>query len=205
MKKINLLIVGIVAMFGVMLSVQAQGVSLKCDDKEIRIGESTNCQIYLETDDVATETVITLSHSQYLGVTSPMPNNTSGWQADPANTNASAGKYAFVNTTGTKASQVFSFTLTVLESARNLSSYDECGEICISAITVNGAPVGGLLSGTGKCFPPVVVDEKCVGDNCEPKNPETGAFMNYVLILLVGAAAVAVILIVRRTSKFYRV
>lgn len=209
MKKINLLIVGIVAMFGFMFAAQAQSASLQCDKTTIGIGETTNCFITLETEAVATETVISLSSSKHLSVTEPVANSAAGWVKDDANTRIVTGggisNYAFKNTTGTKSSQVFAFKITLLESARKLSEGDECGQVCISAVTVNGANMTGIEVGSGTCFTPTVVEDECVGENCDPKNPQTGAFMNYLIILGVGIAAIAVILIVRRTTKFYRV
>lgn len=205
MKKINLLIVGIIAMFGVMFAVQAQGVTLACDKTTIGIGESTNCTVTIETEAVVTDTVITLDSSKYLIVTAPVANTSAGWSADTTKTNATTGEYAFKNTAGSSnTSQVFSFTVTLSEEARNLSADDECGQLCISAVTFNNgtATMGSIIKGTGTCFAPTIREDECVGESC---NPQTGAFMNYLLIVGVGLGAIAVILIVRKTSKFYRV
>ena len=208
MKKINLFIVGIVAMFGVMFAVHAEpSATLQCDKSTIGIGESTNCYVTIQTDSAISDTVITLSSSKYLIVSSPVANSKAGWVADAEKTKTSTGEYAFKNTSGgTTSSQVFSFTVTLSEEAKKLSAEDDCGQICISAVTFNNgtATMGTILQGTGTCFAPTVREEECT-ENCDPKNPETGAFMNYLIILGVGVGAIAAILIVRRTSKFYRV
>ena len=208
MKKINLFIVGIVAMFGVMFTVHATpSATLSCNKKTIGIGESANCKVEIATDSTIEDVAITLSSSKYLSVSAPTANSKAGWVADASKTTVSNNQYvyAFKNTSGgTTSSQVFSFTVTLLEEARKLSSYDECGELCISAVTFGEATMGTIIKGEGTCFTPVVTEEECT-ENCDPKNPETGAFMNYLIILGVGVAAIAAILIIRRTSKFYRV
>jgi len=209
MKKINLLIVGIVAMFAVMLGVQAQSVTLRCDKNTIGIGESTLCDVTIDTEAAVTDVVITLSSSSNtLDVSAPTANSKAGWVADIENTKVSSGEYAFKNTAGsTGKSQVFSFTVTLNENARNLSAEDDCGQLCISSVIYNNgsATMGTITKGTGTCFAPTIEEEECVGESCNPKNPETGAFANYLAILAVGIGAIVVILVIRRTSKFYRV
>ena len=211
MKKFYLLIVGFVAMFGLMFSVNAaQSATLTCDKTTIGIGESTNCYVTIETEANVTDTVITLRSSQYLIVSSPVANTKAGWAVDAAKTKTSSGEYAFANSTSggvTGATQVFSFTVTLSEKAKNLAADDNCGQLCIGAVTFNNgtATMGTIIEGTGTCFAPTIREEECTGDSCNPKNPETGAFMNYLIIAGVGVAAIAVILIVRKTTKFYRV
>ena len=205
MKKISLLVIGIIAMFGVMLTVNAEaGVTLKCDKTEIAIGDTTNCYVTITNTTTVTSVDITLSTSKYLVISGITANSTAGWVANSANTSGTV--YSFDNATGvTGASQVFSFNVTLSEAAKNLSAEDDCGQLCISAVTFNKGNPESVLEGTGTCFSPTVTQETCVGENCDPKNPETGAFMNYLIILGVGVVAIATILIIRRSSKFYRV
>lgn len=205
MKKLNLLVVGLAAMFAVMFSVKAQSATLACDKTTIGIGESANCTVSIETEQVITDTVITLDASKYLIVSAPVANSKAGWVADAEKTNSSTGEYAFKNTAGSSnATQVFSFTVTLSEEAKNLSAEDDCGQLCISAVTFNNgtATMGTILKGTGTCFAPTIVEDECVGESC---NPKTGAFANYLVILAVGLGAIVVILIARKTTKFYRV
>ena len=201
MKRINLLIIGIAAMFGFMVSVSAaNGVSLTCDKTQVKIGESSNCVVSITSESPVSAATITLSTSEYLIISNIRANTTAGWSASSAGT--SGNNYAFNNTTGSTGGQVFSFNVTLAEAAKNLSETDDCGQLCISAATFNGNVITGIIPGTGTCFAPVIVDESCVGEDC---NPKTGDFMNYAVIGVVGVFAVAAIVIARKSAKFYRV
>ena len=204
MKKFNLLVIGLLAMFGFTAFVSAEnGVSLKCDNNQIKIGQTTNCVVSITTDSAVSATTITLDTSEYLDVTNITANSSAGWTASTTGTNATTHEYAFNNTTGsTGTAQVFSFNVTLNEGAKNLSEGDSCGQLCISAVTFDGAKLAGVLQGTGTCFAPTVVVEQCVGENC---NPKTGAFANYIIIGVVAIVALGTILVVRKSNKFYRV
>ena len=203
MKKINLLIIGFVAMFGFMFTVNAaQGVALSCNKTDIKIGETANCTVSLTgIESSISATTITLSTSEYLDITNVTANTAAGWSQSTAGT-TSTTEYAFNSASGSMGGQVFSFNVTLNEGAKNLSEGDSCGQLCISAVTLDGERLAGIIQGTGTCFAPTVVIEECVGESC---NPQTGTFMNYIIIVAVGAIAIAGILIARRSSKFYRV
>ena len=217
MKKINLLILGIVAMFGFVFTANAAGIAkIECTNPEIRIGESTNCTVsvgYDGTTPIKTA-AITLSDSEYLIISDVRASAAAGWQQDLTGTSTTSGRYSFINSNQSgiaTTSEVFSFTVKLSEEAKKLSSTDKCGNLCISKVEVTSAttsaelPFDQILESTqGACYTPVVINEECT-ENCDPKNPETGAFMNYLIIVGVGIAAIAVILIVRKTTKFYRV
>lgn len=206
MKKINLLIIGLVAMFGFMFSVNAaQGVSLSCDKTTIKIGEAANCVVELTGLEAnVSATTIALSTSEYLDITNVTANTAAGWSASTSGTNAANGEYAFNNANGVSGAktQVFSFNVTLNEGAKNLSEGDSCGQLCISAVTLDGERLTGIIQGTGTCFAPTVVIEECVGESC---NPQTGTFMNYMIIVGIGAIAIVGILISRKTNKFYKI
>ena len=214
MKKFNLLILGLVAMFGFMFSAKAAETAiLECKNPEIKIGESTVCTVTIGYDSAINTAAVTLDTSKYLQVSNVIASAAGGWQADSANTSAATGKYTFVNTLtsgATGASEVFSFTATLLDEAKNLSANDECANLCLSAVSVTTSgsttpiPFSNIKKDVqGVCYEPTIIEENC--PDCDPKNPETGAFMNYLIIVGVGIAAIAVILIVRKTTKFYRV
>lgn len=207
MKKINLLIIGIVAMFGFMVSVNAaNGVSMKCEKTQIKIGESSNCVVYVESNAAISEAKITLSASEHLGIkylgvvgSTVKPNSAAGWSLY----NISGDEYTFKNSIGsTGKSELFAFNVTLLDSAKNLSETDDCGQLCIKAASFDGNVIGPLVDGSGTCFQPVIIEESCVGEDC---NPKTGDFMNYVVIGVVGVFAIAAIVIARKSAKFYRV
>ena len=202
MKKINLLIIGILAMFGFMAVASADpGVTLKCEKTEVKIGETTNCYVTITADTETTNVDIALDTSKYLIVSNPTANTKAGWSVNSERTKT--GVYSFDNTSGiTGSSQVFSFNVTLSEDAKNLSADVDCGQLCISAVTFNKGIADTVLKGTGTCFAPTVIEESCVGESC---NPTTGTFMNYLVIVGAGIIAIATMLIIRRTSKFYRV
>ncbi len=203
MKKINLLIVGILAMFGVMFTVNAQGVTLQCDKTEIKIGDTTNCYVTITADTQTTSVSFVLDTSKYLIISGQTANTKAGWTVNQQGTTGST--YSFNNEAGiTGTSQVFSFNVTLSEEAKNLGADDDCGQLCISAVTFNNGAPDSVLKGTGTCFAPTVIEEKCVGESCNAV-PETGSFMNYLMIIGAGFIAIATILIIRRTNKFYRV
>lgn len=203
MKKINLFIIALVAMLGFTFSVKAQnGVALTCDKTTIKIGESANCVVSITADEAISAATVTLSTSQYLDISNVTANSSAGWSASTSGTSASAGLYAFNNATGGTSGQVFSFNVTLNSAASALSEGDSCGQLCISAATFDGNNLTGILQGTGTCFAPTIVEETCVGSDC---NPKTGAFVNYAIIggalVLAGAAVV----VARKSSKFFRI
>lgn len=199
MKKFNLLIIGIVAMFGFMISAKAaQGVSMTCDKTSVKIEESANCYVSFTSDTPVTDISITLSTSEYLGVSNVVANSAANWTSNGSSGNV----YSFKNTTGGTTGQLFSFTVTLLPGAKNLTENDDCGQICIKEARFNGNILTGVTAGTGTCFMPTVNIEQCVGENC---NPKTGSFMNYVIIGAVTIIAIAAVVIARKSSKFYRV
>ncbi|MBR1416511.1 MAG: hypothetical protein IJ572_01675 [Bacilli bacterium] len=209
MKKMNLLIIGIVALFGFAINVKAaNGVNLSCEKSTIQIGESTTCTVSITSDATINATAITLSTSEYLDVSGIIANTAAGWTASATGTSAANGLYAFNSTTGSVGlSEVFSFNVTLNQSASNLSEGDSCGQLCISAATFDGTALQGIIEGTGTCFAPVIVVPTCQGSECDPKtpNPETGDFMNYVIIIGTAVIAIVAVVIARRSSKFYRV
>ena len=203
MKKVNLFIIAIIAMLGFTINAKAaNGVSLSCNKTNIKIGETANCTVSITADVTVNTAAITLSTSEYLEISNVTPNTTAGWSASTTGTNASTGVYAFNNANG-KSGQVFSFNVTLSSKASALSAGDTCGQLCISAATFNEeTKLTGILQGTGTCFAPVIEEETCVGEDC---NPETGAFMNYAIIigsLLIAGAAVVV---ARKSTKFFRI
>lgn len=198
MKKINLFIVGLVAMLAFGTSVLAEDtVSLSCKDKEIAPGESTNCSITLNSTSGVTGVNVTLEVGEHLSVSNPVGNT--GW----TKMNSTATTFEFQSAKAvTGKSEVFSFTLTLDKSAADIQE-GTCGDLCISAatITVGDTPQKlSIIKGSGTCFIPTVVEK-----TTDPKNPETGAFANYALIAGVAAAAFGAIIIARKSAKFYRV
>ena len=97
-----------------------------------------------------------------------------------------------------------SFRLKLEEEAKNLKQ-GECGELCVDGAEFSTDVVKATLvaGDTGKACPNVIITEqKCTGDNC---NPKTGAFMNYAVVALVAGVALVVIAVVSRKKKFYTV
>ena len=197
MKKISLFVVGLVAMLGFGTSaLAADTVSLACTNKEIAPGESTTCTISINSTDKVTSTKFTLDTSKYLTVSNVKANSL--W----TDMKAVAPTYSFESATGTTGkAEVFSFTLTLSKEAANLPDGD-CGQLCIDSAFFNDTTVPGQLTkgSTGTCFMPTIVEE-----TPDVKNPETGAFANYAIILGVAAVAVGSIIVARKSNKFYRV
>ena len=201
MKKINLLVIGLIAAFGFSSSVfAADSVSMTCDKKNISIGESASCKVTLNLESTVMATSITLDQSETLDVENVVPNT--GWTQSAS---TKAGTYSFnYPTPGINGkTQVFSFDVKLNEKAANLSSTDDCGQLCIKTVTLDGGSMTGITKGEGTCFTPVLVpDEPCVGENC---NPKTGAFANVAAIVGVAFVALGAIVIAKRSSKFYRI
>ena len=199
MKKINLFIVGLVAMLGFTTSAMAaDSASLSCTNKEIAPGESTNCTITINTTTSVTSAIVELDTSEYLTVSEVTPGT--GW----TDMKAVAPKYSFESATASTGSkQLFSFKLTLSKAAENIDA-ENCGQLCIQTLTFNSGDdavkVQPVKGSTGTCFLPTVVEK-----TTDPKNPETGAFANYAIILGVAAIAVVSIIGARKATKFYRV
>ena len=210
MKKFYLLITGFIAMFGFMFATKAAEnmATLECTpSSEIQLGGSTNCTVKITSADPLSKVVVVVSTSRYLEIKAPEAGP--GWTLSSTDSSTTGNKvyktYTLTASTplnATTGNEVYSFTGTLSEDASVLSADDECAQICLQSVVINDT--GNITQGLGTCFDPVVKQTECT-ENCDPKNPETGAFMNYLLIAGIGAAAIAVILIVRRTTKFYRV
>ena len=205
MKKFYLLIASFIAMFGFMLSVSAaeQSVSLECGKYDILIGETTNCAIKVTSDVPVTSIMVQVSTSRYLKIDGLKTQT--GWTADASQTTttSTSARYAFTNATGvTGTATVFSFNITLDEGAKNITE-GECGQMCISWYVINNEDPVTVPPSKGVCVNPSFVEPPC--EDCDPKNPETGAFMNYIIIAGIGVAAIATMFIIRRTNKFYRV
>lgn len=214
-KLLGIAIVGMIAVFGAGANVKAastNNVSLSCTKTSINIGESTVCTVYGTayfdgtTTQAPSAITVTVSPSEYLTISNVTANTTLGFTT-PSSTTADAGTtYSLSNskastsiTSGTKF-EIMSFTATLSQEAKNLSSTDNCAEICISAATFNGL---ALTAGNyGTCYNPSVTVTDCVGDSC---NAKTGAFLNYTLIGLGSCAALVAIIVARKNNKFYRI
>ena len=212
-KLCSVLIVGLVASITLApKALAANTVRLSCAKTQINIGDSTTCTVYgnvtFESEDAApSAATITFSHTKYLNISNVKANSTAGW-TNTTSSSATSGTYSFSNssaatkiTSGTEF-EIMSFSLTVDQAAKNLASTDECGDLCISAATFNGSTLLG--SNIGSCFKPQIgkEEEKCVGASC---NAETGAFLNYSLVIVGAAVAVCAIIVSKKNSKFYRI
>lgn len=198
MKKINLFIFAMVAMLGFTFSAKAaNSVSLTCTKTEIGIGESTTCSVKLNAEVVVNTSTIELSSSEYLDISNVKPNEAAGWKLSTAN-NATAGKYVFNNESG-KTGEIFSFTITLNSKAKALGENDDCGQLCIASATINGT---AAIKDTGTCYSPTIIEEECVGEDC---NPKTGAFANYAIIIASIIIAGAAVIVARKSTKFFRV
>ena len=205
LKKIcSFVVIGLFAILFMPTVDAASSATLSCAKKDLKIGESTTCTVYMtyEFTDVAPSAAsVTFSTNKYLDISKVTANSTLGWSASGT---ATGTQYSFqrTSTTGITSGtrfELMSFTLTLNQNAKNLGSNDTCGDICISEATINGVKVDTGTSSS--CFGPTITVEECVGSSC---NAETGAFLNYSLIVLgVGVAFVA-ILVARRSNKFYR-
>ena len=161
-KLLKTLLVGAIASFSVMLNVHAANtVSMSCDKTEIQVGESTTCTVSAtSTLDKLTKASITLTTSQYLSISNVKANTAAGWQADSANTTSTNYVFTAINSdTGITAgtTQVFSFTVTLLDSAKNLSAGDSCGQICIGGAAYNDMALSSIdQTAAGTCFSPII-------------------------------------------------
>lgn len=212
LKKISsLLIVGIIAAFVVApKALAANSMRLACSKTNIKIGDSTTCTIYgtidfASEDDAPSAATITLSTSEYLNISNVKANSTAGW-TNTTSASSTGTTYSFSNSsaatkiTSGKEFEIMSFTATLDQAAKNLASYDDCARLCIGGATFNGASLSTASLGT--CYSPVVTPDTCEGASC---NAETGAFLNYSLVLVGAAVAVCAIIVSRRNSKFYRI
>ena len=212
LKKIcSFLLVGALATFAVgTKALAANSMRLSCGKTDIKIGDSTTCTIYgtvdfTSEDDAPSAATITLSTSEYLKISNVKANSTAGW-TNTTSASSSGTTYSFSNSaaatkiTSGKEFEIMSFTATLDQAAKNLASYDDCARLCIGGATFNGASVSNASLGT--CYNPTVTSEQCVGASC---NAETGAFLNYSLVLVGSAVAVCAIIVSRKNSKFYRV
>ena len=216
MKKIcSLLVVGLIAGFALIPNAfAANSVRISCAKTQIEIGGSTNCTVYGTVDFTSEENApsaatITFSHTEYLKISNIQANSTAGW-INTTSAAASNSTYSFSNSaaatkiTSGKEFEIMSFTATLDQAAKNLASYDDCANLCISAATFNGSSV--LAQNIGTCFNPTVTTvstpEECVGASC---NAETGAFLNYSLVIVGSLVAVCAIIVSKKNSKFFRI
>lgn len=222
-KNLSLAILGLVAMFGIgvkanaAVSATASTATLSCNKTTINIGESTVCKVSITpvldgSGEYVNVANFVLAPSEYLIISDITPNSTAGFTRSTA---ASGNTYAFGTTQTTittgKTTEVFSFTATLSEEAKNLSSTDNCAQICIEAVSLitnlSDSTGTGLLPSTGSnsigtCYNPVVTEQTCQGDEC---NPKTGAFMNVAVATGIGVVAIGAIVLARKSNKFYRV
>ena len=209
-KKIYLLIVMLIAVFGLSTHVSAasKDVTLTCTPKKISIvggtSETSLCTVSITSDVTVKSVAVKLDSSKYLEIGNIKAN--SMWTQ--SSSSSTSGQYVFNSATssGVPAGEyeLFSFTLKLNASVQEIKDADyNCGELCISAAQFNGNPLT-ISEGTGTCFAPIVEVEDCVGDSCK-SNPKTGAFTNYVLVGLAIAAALVAIIVARRKNKFFRV
>lgn len=209
-KKFNKILFGFVAMFAFVGLAHAQdSASMKCTKTNLKPGESTICTVTGKTSQTAlTSFAATIENSKYLKVTNVNANT--GWSIDAANTkiteksdqSGQAGVYSFTysgTVTPNVDIQIFSFTLTLLEEAKNLPDGD-CGNICLNAAFFNS---GATVISNPVCMAPVITVEECTEADCP--TPDTGAFMNYAVIAGVSLVALIAILAVNKNKKFYRI
>ena len=205
MKKTCLFVIGVFALFGFMFSVNAEStLTMSCENNKLKVGQTTNCVVYLTADIAVTNIKITMDPSEHLDLTAVTANSAAGWTKDSTGTNEAAYQFAFNSTAATGVTgrtPLFSFNLTLNEKAKKLSNGDICGQLCFSSAILNNSTQIPIGKGTGTCFGPAVVNDSPT----TPDNPETGAFMNYVIIAGVGVLAVAGVVIARRSSKFFRI
>ncbi len=220
-KNLSLAILGLVAMFGIgvkanaAVSATASTATLSCNKTTINIGESTVCKVSITpvldgSGEYVAATRITLAPSKHLIISDITPNSTAGFTRSTA---ASGNEYSFSTTQTTittgKTTEVFSFTATLSEEAKNLQSLDDCAQICIEGVglitnlNTNPEYLQPNSSGNvGTCYNPVVTEQTCQGDDC---NPKTGAFMNVAVATGIGVVAIGAIVLARKSNKFYRV
>ena len=204
-KKFNKILFGFVAMFAFVGLAHAQdSASMKCAKTNLKPGESTICTVTGNTSQTAlTSFAATIENSKYLKITNVNANT--GWSIDAANTkiteksdqSGQAGVYSFTysgTVTPNVDIQIFSFTLTLLEEAKNLPDGD-CGNICLNAAFFNS---GATVISNPVCMAPVITEADC-------PTPDTGAFMNYAVIAGVSLVALIAILAVNKNKKFYRI
>lgn len=182
----------------------ADVAGIECERTDLKPGESTVCTISLTPTRTDIETFqVKILTSEYLKVSKVNVNVNQGWTpntnysntTDPTNLT-----YAFdfkgTVTAGTKM-EVFSFTLNLDESAKNITD-GECGQLCIDAAWVN---TDKIQTTTNACFNPVIKEE-CTDEDCPP---ETGAFANYAILGGGALIALIAILAVSKSKRFYRV
>jgi hypothetical protein len=206
-KILSLTIVGLVAMLAINGNVKAADtVTLKCNKTEIKIGESTTCEVDATLASAPSAATLTIANSQYLTISAVTANSTVGWALSKTNNDSTyVTTYSFNNSTSASvplntSTAVMSFTVTLSTEAKNLASTDNCGQICISAATFDGAALTSV--GSGVCYTPTVTIEDCTGTGC---NATTGAFLNYALLGGGAAIALGAIVIARRNNKFYKI
>ena len=188
-----------------MFSAKAESqVSFSCENNKLKVGQTTNCVVYLTADVAVTNIKITMDPSEQLDLTAVTANSAAGWTKDSSGTNEAGYVFAFNSTAATGVTgrtPLFSFNLTLNEKAKKLANGDICAQLCLSSAIINNSTQFPIQKGTGTCYGPAVVND----NPTTPDNPETGAFMNYVIIAGVGVLAVAGVIIARRSSKFFRI
>ena len=93
--------------------------------------------------------------------------------------------------------EIMSFTVTLLDSAKNLGENDSCGNLCLSTALFNDTVVDKSSVGDGICYSPTVT--------ITSSNPTTGNFMNYALLGGAALLTIGAISLVSRKNKFYHV
>ena len=192
-------------------------VTVDCDNYKIAVGASTNCTVYVTANstlaavDTQKAVVVTMSQSKYITINNIVANTANGYSLDSdgnINDRTLANHLVKLTQKGKltegKKTAIMSFRLKLEEEAKNLKQ-GECGELCVDGAEFSNDVVKATLvaGDTGKACPNVIITEqKCTGDNC---NPKTGAFMNYAVVALVAGVALVVIAVVSRKKKFYTV
>lgn len=212
-KLLSLLVVGSVAMLAINGNVKAaDNVTFTCDKTEIKINESATCEVKANIAAAPTSKAeIVVANSQYLSISNVKGNSAAGWGTPTASSTTTSTEgngittYSLAyTTTGSYPigvdTQIMSFTITLLSTAKNLSSTENCAQICINAVAIDGASIASV--GTGICRTPTVTIEDCTGTSC---NAKTGAFLNYALLGGGAIIAVGAIIVARRNNKFYKI
>lgn len=210
MKRLKPFLFTFLLVFAGIITVNAEGsAKLTCAKQEIEIGESTNCVVSGSSDADVTSFVANIETSKYLTISNIVAAN--GWDVK-SNTAATCtnsdhtdcNKIALTknsNTTITANSefQVFSFTVTLDEGAKNLASTAECGSLCLSVAYINTTSVLERQS----CYNPDI--DLTETPSTGTSQPETGAFLNYAIVGGTAFVALVAIIALNSKKKFYQI
>lgn len=205
MKKFsNLFIFVLIAFVALTVKVNAatNDVKLTCENSSIAVGGSTTCTILGTYNDSTTSlksfsTII--NTSQYLSISKVTANTNIGFSNITNNGTTYTATYDSTNgkmVVGTEF-EIMSFTVTLLDSAKNLGENDSCGNLCLSTALFNDTVVDKSSVGDGICYSPTVT--------ITSSNPTTGNFMNYALLGGAALLTIGAISLVSRKNKFYHV